>query len=156
MRDWTAYGYPGSWPDFLQLYLDKGLWCNNWFEAARDMEKEMAAHPELPVYTAVYEEAVRDPVGHVIKLNEFLELGRSRDLCRQIADACSFEKLKAATEEVKDDHFKHIWAQGSPGFFRKGKVGDWKNWFTPEQNQQFDEIYNRAMKGSKLNIIFEL
>lgn len=156
MRDWTAFGYPGSWPDFLQMFLDKGLWCNNWFDAVLAMEKEIEAHPEVPIYIAVYEEAVRDPVGHVIKLNDFLGLGRSHELCQQIAEACSFDKLKTASHEFKVELFKDKWAKGSPGFFRKGKVGDWKNWFTEEQNQQFDKIYSERMKGSKLNIIFEL
>ena len=57
----------------------------------------------------------------MMKLNDFLGLGRSRELCTQIADACSFDKLKAASEDVKDNIFKSIWKEGSPGFFRKGK-----------------------------------
>jgi hypothetical protein len=62
-------------------------------------------------------------VDHVIKLNDFLGLGRSRDLCAAIADACSFDKLKAASEDskVKDSLFKEFWKKGSPGFFRKGQ-----------------------------------
>ena len=37
-----------------------------------------------------------------------------------------------------------------------GKVGDWKEWFTEEQNKEFDDVYRQTMEGSKLNIIFEL
>ena len=37
-----------------------------------------------------------------------------------------------------------------------GEVGDWKNWFTVAQNEEFDWIYQERMKGSKLNIRFEI
>ncbi|KAK7106464.1 sulfotransferase 1B1-like [Littorina saxatilis] len=156
MRDWTALGYPGSWPDFLHLYMHTGVWCNRWFDNVRDWERQIAAHPDIPVHVAVYEEAIKDPVGHVIKLNDFLGLGRSRDLCEKIADACSFNKLKVASAEVKDDLFKAIWKEGSPGFYRKGQVGDWKNWFTKEQNEEFDALYKKEMDGCKLNVVFQL
>ncbi|XP_076438737.1 sulfotransferase 1B1-like [Babylonia areolata] len=156
MRDWTAMGYPGSWPDFLQLFLYTGVWGNIWFDLVRDWEKEMETRPDVPVFLGVYEEAIKDPVGHVKRLNDFLGLGRSDELCRDIAEACSFRNLKEAYNTVKVNTFPAIWREGSPGFFRKGKVGDWVNWFTEEQNQEFDKVYKEKMAGSKLNIIFQL
>ncbi|KAL8611181.1 hypothetical protein ACOMHN_064471 [Nucella lapillus] len=155
MRDWTAMGYPGSWPDMLHLYLYTGVWCGRWFDSVRQWERDMETHSQQPVFVAVYEEAIKDPVGHVMKLNDFLGLGRSRELCEAIAEACSFSNLKAAQTSVKDDTFRHLWKEGSPGFFRKGKVGDWKDWFTVAQNEEFDKVYQDEMAGSKL-VIFEL
>ncbi|MBF0398026.1 MAG: sulfotransferase domain-containing protein, partial [Desulfobacterales bacterium] len=38
---------------------------------------------------------------------------------------------------------------------RKGMSGDWKNYFTLEQNSIFDEIYNKKMTGTGLNFDFE-
>ena len=29
---------------------------------------------------------------------------------------------------------------GNPGFFRKGEVGDWRNYFSAEQASAFDEL----------------
>ena len=35
------------------------VWCNRWFDSVREWEKQMAANPSVPVYVAVYEEAIR-------------------------------------------------------------------------------------------------
>ena len=37
-----------------------------------------------------------------------------------------------------------------PGIF-----GDWKNWFTVAQNEQFDEVYANKMANSKRSFVFE-
>ena len=34
------------------------VWCNRWFDSVREWEKQMAANPSVPVYVAVYEEAI--------------------------------------------------------------------------------------------------
>jgi hypothetical protein len=34
-------------------------------------------------------------------------------------------------------------------------IGDWKNWFTVAQNEQFDAVYATKMAGSKRQFIFE-
>jgi hypothetical protein len=35
-------------------------------------------------------------------------------------------------------------------------VGDWKNWFTVAQNEQFDVIYRREMSGLDVDFIFDI
>ena len=37
-----------------------------------------------------------------------------------------------------------------------GVVGDWKNYFTNEQNKRFDEFMERQLGGSGLDFEFEL
>ena len=37
---------------------------------------------------------------------------------------------------------------------RKGEVGDWKNYFTPEQTARLDAIYDKRMKGSGIDLEF--
>jgi hypothetical protein len=39
-------------------------------------------------------------------------------------------------------------------FIRKGIVGDWKNYFTEDQNKRFDVEYTKRMRGSGLEFEF--
>ncbi|GBM61530.1 hypothetical protein AVEN_85818-1, partial [Araneus ventricosus] len=34
-------------------------------------------------------------------------------------------------------------------------IGDWKNYFTEEQNRAFNKLYNEKMQGSGLELIFD-
>ena len=34
-------------------------------------------------------------------------------------------------------------------------IGDWKNWFTVSQNEQFDAIYNKEMENVDVKFTFE-
>ncbi|KAK3745847.1 hypothetical protein RRG08_035179 [Elysia crispata] len=150
MKDWLHGGYTGSWQDFFDIYMDTGFWYGNWFDTVLDWEQEMAENQHLPIRLASFEEMFKNPVEQILELSKFLELDRSPDLCSQIAEKCSFHQLKAASSNMKDQEFPPgTWRENAPGFFRKGKVGDWKNWFTVAQNERFDSIYKSCMKESK-------
>ena len=45
-------------------------------------------------------------------------------------------------------------AQG-PKLLRKGKIGDWKNYFTPEQNKMFENEVMNKLIGTGLEFDFE-
>ena len=45
-------------------------------------------------------------------------------------------------------------AQG-PKLLRKGKIGDWKNYFTPEQNTMFENEVMNKLIGTGLEFDFE-
>ena len=34
------------------------------------------------------------------------------------------------------------------GYIRKGKVGEWKKYFTEEQNELFDKVFKERMAGT--------
>lgn len=50
----------------------------------------------------------------------------------------------------------YSWSTGRlHDFIRKGEVGDWKNYFTEEQNKRLDSLYAEKMAGSGLEFEFE-
>ncbi|XP_046574260.1 sulfotransferase 1C1-like [Haliotis rubra] len=93
-----------------------------------------------------YEDMKQDCVAQVKQIAEYLDCPLSETTYQDIADACSFENLKTACENNKDQTYHNHWIDGSSGFFRKGQPGDWKNWFTVAQSDEFDRQYELEMK----------
>lgn len=55
----------------------------------------------------------------------------------------------------KEGNANYSWMQELKGdVIRKGQVGDWRNYFTEEQNKQFDSLYAEKMAGSGLQFEF--
>lgn len=52
------------------------------------------------------------------------------------------------------DHTNYSWFEGmkGDGHIRKGKVGEWKNYFTEEQNQLFDKVFQEKVEGTGLRL----
>ena len=82
----------------------------------------------------------------------FLNKPLSDDLIRRIAEQCTFSGMKknAASYQIKRA------GVGETSLLRKGVVGDWKNYFTPELNERFENEVLAKLKGSGLEFEFEI
>ena len=80
----------------------------------------------------------------------FLNKPLSDDLISRIAEQCTFSGMKknAASFSVPTK-------DGESSLLRKGMVGDWKNYFTPELNERFENEVLAKLKGSGLEFEFE-
>ena len=58
-------------------------------------------------------------------------------------------KKNAASYAIKNK-------EGETSLLRKGEVGDWKNYFTPELNERFEKEVLAKLKGSGLEFDFEM
>ncbi|KAK7492359.1 hypothetical protein BaRGS_00016456, partial [Batillaria attramentaria] len=86
-------GYGGTWPQFFEYMLENGHWYGNPFDYLRDWEREIGAHPDIPILQVAYEDMKEDPVRQVEKINEFLGTQRSKEFCREVADHCDFSNI---------------------------------------------------------------
>ena len=81
---------------------------------------------------------------------EFLNKPLSDELLNRIAEQCTFKGMSENAESYflnKADGFSLL---------RKGVVGDWKNYFTPELNERFEKEVLAKLKGSGLEFDFEI
>ena len=81
----------------------------------------------------------------------FLDKPLSDDLITRIAEQCTFSEMnkKSASYVMKSE-------KGETSLLRKGVVGDWKNYFTPELNEKFEKEVLAKLKGSGLEFDFQL
>ena len=81
----------------------------------------------------------------------FLNKPLSDDLISRIAEQCTFSGMKknAASYSIPTK-------DGESSMLRKGVVGDWKNYFTPELNERFENEVLAKLKGSGLEFDFEI
>ncbi|CAG5133377.1 unnamed protein product [Candidula unifasciata] len=137
------YQYNGQWPDYFRLFLSGQVDYESWFTYTKGWERGIQEHPELPVHITSYEELQADTFGGLKKLANFLGVEVDETFLIQVVKKCSFEVMGATkgAQEVFDE-------SSSPIMYRKGKVGDWKNWFTVAQSEQFDDVFEREMVGS--------
>jgi len=100
-----------------------------------------------------YEDLKEDAVFHVKRIVEFLDSpitqeGEGTTAIENIINLCRFEKMKDL--EVNKSGYIHNIAE-KKNFFRKGKIGDWKNYFSPSMIEKLSTIIEEKLSGSGLS-----
>ena len=90
-----------------------------------------------------YEELLAEPVPHFSNVLDYLGIGNNQSLAEVIVERNRFARLALG---------KRIWqVQRKPGqedtksHFRKGIVGDWRNYLKPEHIQRFKEVSGQQL-----------
>jgi len=106
-----------------------------------------ANQSEIPVLVVRYEDMKAEPLATFKKIVTFFKLNKSEEQIQNALDACAFDKLKKAEEK---DGFKEK-NKKSERFFRKGKIGSWKEELSAEQINTLLKDHKAVML--KLNYI---
>ncbi|XP_046542784.1 sulfotransferase 1B1-like [Haliotis rubra] len=151
----TKFSFDGTFTEYLDLFLEGKVPGGSYADYVKDWLQVKQDHPDLPVLTLFYENLKRDPVNNIKTVADFIGLSVSDELCQQIAEACSFKKMRQADAELKEQVFNvsDFWKKGQQVVFRKGEIGDWKNWITVSENERFDDVIERAFEGT--GIVFK-
>ena len=78
---------------------------------------------------------------------KFLGKQLSEDIITKIAEQCHFKGMKNMSNYLLEGT--------APKLLRKGRIGDWKNYFTPEQNKMFENEVMNKLIGTGLEFDFE-
>ncbi|XP_045176915.2 sulfotransferase 1B1-like [Mercenaria mercenaria] len=146
-----------SFQDYLpRMTGDYGLYhFYPWFQYVKEWERFSKNHPDQ-IINIYYEDLKENPVREIKKLDKFLDMERSEDLITKIANACNFENLKKADLEIKvQEEISEADDRPSP-MYRKGQVGDWKNYFTVAQNEKVNTWLEDNFVDTELNFRYTL
>lgn len=140
-----SVGYKGTFSDYLPLYLDGKVAFGSWFDHTVDWEQTRQDNQDYPIHEVHYEDLTRNPVNQVERLAGFLGVKSDPQFIREVCDRCSFTKLKESYKLKKGVHDKDV--NPNEFAFRKGVIGDWKNWFTVAESELFDNLIDQKLKG---------
>lgn len=148
----AVYGkFTGCFSEYFELFKHKQINQGDWFDWITEwwIEKD---NPN--VLFVKYEDMISDLGKEVRRVGNFLERELSDIDVEKICAHVDFEVMKDNPQcnlfgdpEIMDYQIS--------AFFRKGQVGNWKEYFTPEQSQYVDDIYKRRIQGTGLDFRFE-
>ncbi|XP_052081696.1 sulfotransferase 1B1-like [Mytilus californianus] len=145
-------GVPPNWT-WKQYYEDvviNDTLLTGWFNYTKEMTN--AARNNKNVHGVLFEDLKLRPIETIKQLAEFLEVPFDDQFIAEVADKNVFQKLK----DHKQDATVALSREYKSVLFRKGEIGDWKNWFSVSQNEQFDVMYRKEMEGVEVDFTYEI
>ncbi|GFO38352.1 sulfotransferase family cytosolic 1b member 1 [Plakobranchus ocellatus] len=139
-----VYNYYGKFPDWFELFLGGYVDCGEYIDYHLHWQQAMQENPDHPLLIIRYEDCIQDFPGQIRKMADFIESPLSEKQVKDIAEFLSFKAMK-----------KHFIGRPSSKLIRKGEVGDWKSWLTPEQSAEIDSR-SEKLKGTSFEPRFEL
>nr|XP_014339992.1 PREDICTED: sulfotransferase 1C2-like [Latimeria chalumnae] len=121
----------------------------SWFDHVLSWENHTNLGNVLILY---YESMKKDLPKSIRQISKFLGKNVSDTEINGISKKLCFTEMKEKAEKENTDanHTVCVLTSNRKLIFRKGTVGDWKNYFTSKQNRQFDEIFKEKMSSSDL------
>ncbi|XP_072974310.1 cytosolic sulfotransferase 17-like [Typha angustifolia] len=123
------------------------------WDHALEYWRESLRRPENVMFLK-YEEMMEKTVEIVKRLAEFLGCPFSEEeekggVAEEVVRICSFESLKGLeVNKVGNQGIFQLYPNSA--YFRKGGVGDWKNYMSPEVAEKIDGVMKEKLQGSGL------
>jgi len=141
--------FTGSWDEFFELHRHSALVYEDMFKYNVDWLS--GKHDNLLLVK--YEDMHKDTEGQIRRITKFIGKDFNDEQIQTIMRLSTFSALKE--NEMKDTRMAKVIDKSISPFFRKGKVGDWKNYFTAEQSAYMDDQYEEMYKPINLQFEFE-
>ena len=128
----SYFGYfPGTWNDFFELFKQKHLCAGDMFEYNRAFW-ELRNHTNVLI--VFYEDMKKDCAAVVRQVAGILGKSLTEEAIQNLVKKTSFTNMKNNPNLLENSQeFLDFLDPAKGTYFRKGKVGDWKNYFSKEQ-----------------------
>lgn len=137
-KSWAGY-YTGDWEDWFRLWVDGMVQRGDWFDHVLSWWERRDCDNILFLK---YEDLKKNTDGEMKRIADFLGLEVTPEKLALVREKVAFETMK------KDDVLGDV--KEFNQFFRKGKVGSWKEQFTVSQNEFFDQLCEERFHGTGL------
>lgn len=140
-KSWSGK-YTGDWEHWLNMFVNGQVQRGSWFDHVLGWWKHRDADNILFL---TYEGLKNDIDGQLKKIADFLGVELTPSKLEEVKKAINFSNMKSNEFSGLGD----VKELGST-FFRKGQVGSWKEQFTVQQNEAFDQLWAERMGSEKL------
>uniref|UniRef100_V9L1W0 Sulfotransferase n=1 Tax=Callorhinchus milii TaxID=7868 RepID=V9L1W0_CALMI len=144
---------PGTWSQYLTRFMEGNVPWGSWFDHVKRFWDERENHRILYLF---YEDMKEDPRREILKIVEFMDKKLDDEVIDNIVDRTSFNTMKDNKMSNYTTFPATIFNHEISPFMRKGTVGDWKNYFTINQNKLFDSRYKLEMENTSLQFRTEI
>jgi len=108
------------------------------------------------MYADIWDNHRSDPNIHIVFFEDLKKDESIKRIAEHIGVTCSPELLNAIKDALNIDKMREVRGKWEGElFYRKGEVGDWKNWFTVAQNEEFHRIYDEWNKERQIPFRFD-
>ncbi len=119
----------------------------DWF----DFNLSWWQHRDDPnVLIITYEDMKTDIYGVIKKMSDFIKKPISDEVLNKIVKHTAFDQMR--DNKMVNYEFSSNLDTKVSKFMRKGQVGDWVNYFTPEQLELVDQQLKKKLDGTGLSI----
>ena len=146
----VLYGFTGSFDAFFELFLrgDVAYGCY-WFNVLSWWR--LRHRPNVLVLT--YEAMHSDLLAVVRQVATFLGTELTDSQVTAIAGHCQFGQM-ASNPSTNAAQMPKV--KGEADFLRKGRVGDWRNYLSEEQNRRMDAWIKEHAGDEQLPLVYDL
>ncbi|XP_057702697.1 sulfotransferase family 5A, member 1 [Corythoichthys intestinalis] len=143
-----------SFQEFLNAFLEGTVHFGSWFDHFKGWTTgQTGAMTNLLHVT--YEEMSMDFEAAIVKVTSFLQRPLAEDEVNSCLRHCSFSSMKDNKMVNYTDIPPEIMDHSKGCFMRRGKVGDWRNMLTNEQNERFERDLKEKMQDCSLEFVWE-
>ena len=140
-----------EWDDYFERFLKGDVDFGDYFDHVLSW---WAHKDDDNVLFLKYEDMKKDLPSVVATIAKFIGQDISKELVEEIAQRTTFENMKK-DNLVNYEWIKMVRRPSEGDFIRKGVIGDWKNYFTPEQIARLDAVYEKKMKQTGIDLEFQ-
>ncbi|KAL2933267.1 Cytosolic sulfotransferase 15 [Bienertia sinuspersici] len=142
---------PYSFEDYFEDWLEGRIMFGPFFEHVVDYWMKSLERPEKILFLK-YEDLKYDPIQHLKRVADFVGIPfspeeESEGVITGIIEMCSINNVKELEVNKNGVNFTGVEKRA---YFRKGEVGDWTNYFTPNMVERMNKLMQQKLGGTGL------
>lgn len=144
----THLRFRGTFEQFFRLFMQGRVQYGSWF---RHVAGWWEHRHDPNVLFLSYEELLSDTAGSLERIAKFCGFSLPPERMPELLERCSFAYMKK--HESKFDHLTEVmWENGlvPESFLRRGRAGEGRDQFSPEQEAIFDQEFEKWLGRTSL------